>query len=111
MDNNWNYNPDDESKKPENERNEELLAELVAVDKALGELEDEGLKGDDLLCVWVERRISPLQKRSCSIWQMSGPMDCNRMSTFALTKDGDAEGRLELQIGRASCRERVSSPV
>ena len=85
--NNWNYNPDDESKKPENERNNDLLAELAAVDKALGELEDEGLKGDDLLCVWVERRISPLQKRSCSIWQMSGPMDPNRMSTFVLTKD------------------------
>ena len=57
------------------------------MDKALGELEDEGLKGDDLLCVWVDRRISPLQKRSCSIWQMSGPMDKNRMSTFVLTED------------------------
>ena len=87
MDNNWNYNPNDEIKKPENERNKELLTELAAVDKALEELVDEGLTGDDLLCVWVERRISPLQKRSCSIWQMSGPMDPNRMSTFVLTKD------------------------
>jgi hypothetical protein len=87
VNNNWNYNPDDERNKPDNERNEELLAELAAVDKALGELEDEGLTGDDLLCVWVDRRISPLQKRSCSIWQMSGPMDRNRMSTFVLPKD------------------------
>ena len=79
--NNWNYNPDTD------ETSEGQLAELAAVDKALEELVDEGLTGDDLLCVWVERRISPLQKRSCSIWQMSGPMDCNRMSTFALMKD------------------------
>ena len=77
----WGYNPDTD------EVDEGQLAELAAVDKALGELVDEGLTGDDLLCVWIERRISPLQKRSCSIWQMSGPMDCNRMSTFVLTKD------------------------
>ena len=57
------------------------------MDKGLEELEDEGLIGDDLLCVWVDRRISPLQKRSCSIWQMSGPMDRHQMSTFVLPKD------------------------
>ena len=77
----WDYNPDTD------ERDEDQLAELAAVDKALKELVDEGLTGDDLLCVWIEKRISPLQKRRCNIWQMSGPMDCNRMSTFVLTKD------------------------
>ena len=53
----------------------------------LVELKAEGLKGDDILYVLVEKRISPLQQRSCAIWQMSGPMDQHRMSTFELTKE------------------------
>ena len=79
--NTWGYNPDVD------EGDKDQLAELAAVDKALVELVDEGLTGDDLLCVWIERRISPLQKRTCSIWQMSGVMDPNRMSTFPLSKE------------------------
>ena len=79
--NTWGYNPDTD------EQDKDQLAELAAVDKALKELVDEGLTGDDLLCVWVEKRISPLQKRTCNIWQMAGLMDPNRMSTFPLSKD------------------------
>ena len=63
------------------------MAKLAAVDKALMELLAEGLTGDDLLCVWVERRVNPLQKRRHKIWQMSGAMDPNRMSTFSLSKE------------------------
>ena len=79
--NTWGYNPDAD------ETDKDQLAELAAVDKALKELVDEGLTGDDLLCVWIEKRISPLQKSTCSIWQMSGLIDPNRMSTFPLSKD------------------------
>ena len=69
------------------EGNEAQLAELAAVDKAILELITEGLTADDLLCVWVERRVNPLQKRTHKIWQMSGAMDPNRMSTFSLSKE------------------------
>ena len=54
--NSWNWNPDMD------EGNEEQLAELAAVDKAILELIAEGLTADDLLCVWVKRRVNPLQK-------------------------------------------------
>ena len=69
VDNNWNYNPNNEKDKPEGERNEYLVTELAAVDKALAELKTEGLKGDDILYVLVEKRVSPLQRRSCTLWQ------------------------------------------
>ena len=84
---NWNYNPSTEKEKPEGERDEELITELAAVDKALAELKTEGLKGDDILYVLVEKRVSPLQRRSCTLWQMSGRMDQHRMSTFVLSKE------------------------
>jgi hypothetical protein len=85
--NNWNYNPSTEKDKPEGERDEELITELAAVDKALAELKAEGLEGDDILYALVEKRVSPLQRRSCTLWQMSGRMDQHRMSTFVLSKE------------------------
>ena len=63
------------------------LEELDAVHNALVDLIAEGLTGDDLLRVWIERRVNPLQKRTHKIWQMSGVMDPNRMSTFPLLKE------------------------
>ena len=89
VDNNWNYNPNNEKDKPEGERDERLVTELAAVEKALAELKTEGLKGDDVLYVLVEKRVSPLQQRSCTLWQMSGPMDQHRMSTFVLSKESN----------------------
>ena len=80
-DNSWNWNPDVD------EDNVAQLEELDAVDNALVELIAEGLTVDDLLCVWVEGRVNPLQKRRHNIWQMSGVMDPNRMSTFPLSKE------------------------
>ena len=77
----WNWNPEVD------EGNLAQLEELEAVHNALVDLLAEGLTGDDLLRVWTERRVNPLQKRSHNIWQMSGVMDPNRMSTFPLSKE------------------------
>ena len=55
-DNTWNWNPDVD------EDNEAQLKELAAVHNALVDLIAEGLTADDLLCVWIERRVNPLQK-------------------------------------------------
>ena len=38
------------------------LEELELVHTALVDLLAEGLTGDDLLRVWIERRVNPLQK-------------------------------------------------
>ena len=70
-DNFWDWNPD------VHEGEVAQLEELTAVHNALTMLIAEGLNGDDLLRVWIERRVSPLQQRTHKIWQMSELMDPN----------------------------------
>ena len=53
-DNYWNFNPD------EHEENPEHIEELRLIHYALLALLAEGLTSDDLLRVWIDRRVSPL---------------------------------------------------
>jgi hypothetical protein len=41
---------------------------------------------DDLVRTFMTRRVSPLQRRSHKICQMSGCLDPSRMTTFELEK-------------------------
>ena len=79
--NGWNYNPE------EHEDKAEARAEMELIHQALLDLIVEGLTADDLLRLWTERRVSPLQKRSIKMCYMSGTMDPHRMSTFGLSKE------------------------
>ena len=54
-DNGWNYNPE------ECEDSNEAVQEMEQIHQALLDLIVEGLTADDLLRVWTERRVSPLQ--------------------------------------------------
>ena len=79
--NGWNYNPE------ECEDSDEAVQGIELVHQALLDLIVEGLTADDLLRVWTERRISPLQKHAVKICYMDDRMDPHRMSTFALSKE------------------------
>ena len=79
--NGWNYNPE------ECEDSDETVQEIELVHQALPDLIVEGLTADDLLRVWTERRISPLQKHAVKICYMDDRMDPRRMSTFVLSKE------------------------
>jgi hypothetical protein len=70
---NWTYNP------------KSSVMPVNALDRVKGELRDAGLTPQDLVACFISRRISPLQRRSHKICQMSGPMDPTRHSTHELT--------------------------
>ena len=80
-DNYWNWNPD------EHEDNAAQREELQVVHNALVALIAEGLTNDDLLRVWIDRRASPLQKRTHKMCHMSEAMDPNHISMFVLLKE------------------------
>jgi hypothetical protein len=56
-----------------------------ALHRVKGELRDAGLTPQDLVACFISRRVSPLQRRSHKICQMSGPKDPTRHSTHDLT--------------------------
>jgi hypothetical protein len=69
----WTYNP------------KSTVMPVNALDRVKGELRDAGLTPQDLVACFISRRVSPLQRRSHKICQMSGPMDPTRHSTHELT--------------------------
>ena len=52
----------------------------------------EGLTGNDLIAVFIMRRVLPLQRRSCFIGEMVGLQDPNRMGSTRLTAEQVARG-------------------
>jgi hypothetical protein len=70
---NWTYNP------------KSSVTATNALDRVKVDLRDAGLTPQDLVACFISRRISPLQRRSHNICQMSGPMDPTRHSTHELT--------------------------
>jgi hypothetical protein len=70
---NWTYNP----------KNTVGLAN--ALHRVKGELRDAGLTPQDIITCFISRRVSPLQRWSHKICQMSGAMDPTRHSTHELS--------------------------
>jgi hypothetical protein len=70
---NWSYNP----------KNSVML--VNALHQVKGELWDAGLTPQDLVACFINRRVSPLQRQSHKICQMSGPMDPTQHFTHELT--------------------------
>jgi hypothetical protein len=70
---NWTYNP------------KNSVMPVNALHRVKGKLRDAGLTPQDLVACFISRRVSPLQRRSHKICQMSGPMDPTRHSTHELT--------------------------
>jgi hypothetical protein len=70
---NWTYNP------------KSSVMPVNALDRVKGELRDAGLTPQDIVASFISRHVSPLQRRSHKICQMSGPMDPTRHSTHELT--------------------------
>jgi hypothetical protein len=70
---NWSYNP------------KNSMMPVNALHQVKGELRDAGLTPQDLVACFISRRVSPLQRWSHKICQMSGPMDPTWHSTHELT--------------------------
>jgi hypothetical protein len=70
---NWTYNP------------KTTVGPVNALHRVKGELRDAGLTPQDIVACFISRRVSPLQRRSHKICQMSGPMDPTRHSTHELS--------------------------
>jgi hypothetical protein len=70
---NWTYNP------------KTTMMLVNALHRVKGELRDASLTPQDLVACFISRRVSPLQRRSHKICQMSGPMDPTQHSTHELT--------------------------
>ena len=72
---NWEYDPKD------------TILEVNQIHEMVRRLKnDEGMTADDLLATFVDRRISPLQRRTHKMCHMSGRHDPNRITTIELTK-------------------------
>jgi hypothetical protein len=70
---NWTYNP------------KNMVGPVNALHRVKGELRDAGLMPQDIVACFISRCISPLQRRSHKIYQMSGAMDPTRHSTYELS--------------------------
>jgi hypothetical protein len=70
---NWTYNP------------KNTVGPVNALHRDKGELRDAGLTPQDIVACFISRHISPLQRRSHKILQMSGAMDPTRHSTHELS--------------------------
>jgi hypothetical protein len=70
---NWTYNP------------KTIVGPVNTLHRVKGELRDAGLTPQDIVACFISRRVSPLQRRSHKICQMSGPMDPTRHSTHELS--------------------------
>ena len=73
----------------------DTLAELPIIHQTLEDFLDKGLVSDDLLRVFICRRVSPLQRREHKICHMGGMLDPTRISKHDLS--------------RASIRRRVNA--
>jgi hypothetical protein len=69
---NWTYNP------------KNTVGPVNALHRVKGELRDAGLTPQDIVACFISRRVSPLQRRSHKVCQMSGAMDPTRCSTHEL---------------------------
>ena len=72
---NWGYNPKDKVKN------------INLVHDRLETLLKAGLAPDDLLRIFIKRRVLPLQKRKHKMCYMTGRLDPNRVSTVKLSKE------------------------
>jgi hypothetical protein len=70
---NWTYNPKNK------------VGLVNALHRVKGELRDAGLTQQDIVACFISRRISPLQRRSHKICQLSRAMDPTRHSTHELS--------------------------
>jgi hypothetical protein len=70
---NWTYNP------------RSMVGTVNALHRVMGKLCNAGLTPEDIIACFFSRRISPLQRRSHKICQMSGAMDPTRHSTHELS--------------------------
>jgi hypothetical protein len=70
---NWTFNP------------RSLLGPANDLQKVMGELTTSGLTLEDIIACFISRRVSPLQRWTHKICQMSGAMDPTRHSTHELS--------------------------
>jgi hypothetical protein len=70
---NWTYNP------------KNMVGPVNALHRVKDELRDAGLMLEDIIACFISRRVSPLQRWSHKICQMSGAMDPTRHSTHELS--------------------------
>jgi hypothetical protein len=70
---NWTYNP------------KNMVGPVNALHRVKGELRDAGLTPQDIVACFISRRVSPLQRRSHKICQMTGAMDPTRHSMHELS--------------------------
>jgi hypothetical protein len=70
---NWTYNP------------KNSVSIVNALHRLMGELSSAGLRPEDIIACFISLRVSPLQRRSHKICQMSGAMDPTRHSTYELS--------------------------
>jgi hypothetical protein len=70
---NWTYN------------SRSLVETINDLHRVMGELSNAGLTPEDIIACFISRRVSPLQRRSHKICQMSGAMDPTRHSTHELS--------------------------
>jgi hypothetical protein len=70
---NWTYNP------------KNTVGPVNALHRVKGELRDASLTPQDIVACFISRRVSPLQRWSHKICQMSGAMDPTRHSTHELS--------------------------
>jgi hypothetical protein len=66
---NWTYNP------------KNTVGAVNALHRVKDDLRDARLTSEDIIACFISRRVSPLQRRSHKICQMSGAMDPTRHST------------------------------
>jgi hypothetical protein len=86
---NWTYNP------------KNTVGPVNALHRVKGELRDAGLTPQDIVACFISRRVSPLQRRSHKICQMSGAMDPTRHSTHELSPN-DILWRVNKDICKSS---------
>jgi hypothetical protein len=70
---NWTYNP------------KNMVGAVNALHRVKDDLQDAGLTPEDIIACFISRRVSPLQRRSHKICQISGAMDPTRHSTHELS--------------------------
>jgi hypothetical protein len=70
---NWTYNP------------RSTVGAVNALHRVMGELCNAGLTPEDIIACFISQRVSPLQRRSHKIYQMSGAMDPTQHSTHELS--------------------------
>jgi hypothetical protein len=62
-----------------------IIGPVNALHRVKDELRDASLTPEDIIAYFISQRVSPLQRRSHKIFQMSGAMDPTRHSTHELS--------------------------